>query len=66
MLQTEAKVVIEIFPTQNVDGIISIVLVRSGSLLQGFLFSVLVSSSVAGKWSSEVWTEVLSGKYKKI
>lgn len=66
MLQTEAKLVIKIFPPQNVDGIISIVLVASVGLLQCFLFSVLVSSNVAGKWNSEVWTEVLSGKYKKI
>lgn len=66
MLQTEAKIVIKIFPHQSVGGIISIVLVASGSILQCFLFSVLVSSSVAGEWNSEVWTKVLSGKYKKI
>lgn len=66
MLQTEVKMVIKIFPPQGVDGIISTVLVASGSLLQCLLYSVLVSSSVAGKWNSEVWTEILSGKYKKI
>lgn len=66
MLQTEAKMAIKIFPPQNVDGIISTVLVASGSLLQCFLYSILMSSSVAGKWNSEVWTEVLSGKYQKI
>lgn len=66
MLQTEVKMVIKIFPPQNVGGIISTVLVASGSLLQCFLYSILVSSSVAGEWNSEVWTEVLSGKYKKM
>lgn len=66
MLQTEVKMVIKIFTPQGVDGIISTVLVASGSLLQCLLYGVLVSSSVAGKWNSEVWTEILSGKYKKI
>lgn len=66
MLQTEDKMTIKIFPPQNFDGIISTVLVASGSLLQCFLYSVLMLSSIAGKWNSEVWTEVLSGKYQKI
>lgn len=66
MLQTEVKMVIKFFPPQDVDSIISTVLVASGSLPQCLLYSVLVSSSVAGKWNSGVWTEVLSGKYKKI
>lgn len=54
MLQTEVKVVIKIFPPHNVDDIISTVLVASGSLLPCFLYSILVSSTVAGKWNSEV------------
>lgn len=66
MLQTEDKMTIKIFPPQNFDGIISTVLVASGSLLQCFLYSVLMLSSIAGKWNSEVWSEVLSGKYQKI
>lgn len=66
MLQTGVEMVIKIFPPQSVDGIISTVLVASGSLLQCLLYGILVSSSVAGKWNSKVWTEVLSGKYKKL